>query len=94
MNHTPISTPGTDRGDRIICITENGRRRTVAHVYGRTSEERDERAAFFVLSANSHTELVTELHNILEWATTEKTALRDQEINSIRLVLAKAEGKP
>lgn len=38
-------------------------------------------------------ELLKELKGILDWALVEKAALREVEIDSIRNVIAKAEGK-
>lgn len=37
--------------------------------------------------------LLNELKEVLDWALVEKAPLREQEINSIRKVIAKAEGK-
>jgi len=39
-------------------------------------------------------ELLFELQDVLEWAVTEKCALRPQEIKSIRSVIAKCTAKP
>jgi len=36
--------PGCDGEDRVICVFERGKRRTVAHVYGKTEKERDANA--------------------------------------------------
>lgn len=50
MNYTPgiWETPGTENGERVLCAKDkDGKRRTIAHVYGRNNNdiERDANAA-------------------------------------------------
>jgi hypothetical protein len=63
VRHTPgpWETPGTDGGERVVCATVAGKRRTIAHVYApyidhdESGEERD---------ANAH--LITAAPDLLE----------------------------
>ena len=66
---TPWISPGTDGGDRVISATITFKRRTIAHVYGKTNSIRDANAAYIVQAVNSHEALVkiaTRLYWLME----------------------------
>ena len=85
--HTPISSPGTDGQDRVLSIMLRGRRRTIAHVYGLTDQERDERAAYFVRAVNSHAALLAALE-AAAICLADHTPLHEPTRNQIRAALA------
>ena len=83
-------TPGAwaDRGTGCVGTTHQ----LIASVYPMEDERPEEHAANVRLIAAAP-DLLDELLSILDWAVTERAPLREQEIESIRKVIAKATGE-
>lgn len=92
MSHTKGPWFACDPGDysdldgRSIVILGDDRRLVVVHG---DDEESIDTARLIAVAPD----LLDELREILEWAVKEKAPLRQQEIDSIRKVIAKATGE-
>ena len=97
----PWVSPGTDAGNRAICAAINGKRRTLAHVYGGddcsiSEQTRDANAAFIVRACNSHDELVAALEFVNKWIALRSDRgdkFPSQLTNTVSAALAKAKGE-
>ena len=87
-----LITPGLDGQDRVVC-TANSKRRTVAHVYGRTPQERDALARIFA-QAPAMAEALRDCIPALKWLVGETQGNPDRvnQLNKVQAILASLEG--
>lgn len=71
--------PGLDGGDAVICVSVNGKRRTLAHVYGAphfTDEQCDANAKLFAASKRLYEALET-VSNFIADESIEHAVMQD-----------------
>lgn len=75
-----LESPGCDGDDRIICYTDNGKRRTLAHVYdGQEFDSKHANAARLVACWNACEGIPTEaLNEAMACSTVESVTLRNE----------------